>query len=171
MKQLLLFEPRADNQSPKPTEAVRVWKLYIDGAARNNPGPAGGGVVLYLNGKKMEEHGYYLGSRTNNQAEYFALVIGLFVLKSHLHAQDVLTIISDSQLLVRQFKGEYKIKHPELRPLHAMAQHLLQNTHHTFMHVMREENTEADAMANHGIDKKRALPKALITLLAHHGIT
>lgn len=169
MKQLSLFNsPDSDRTS---ADAATIWKVYIDGAARNNPGPAGAGIVIIKSGKIVEKHGFYLGSRTNNQAEYFALLLGVFLVKSRIADQDLVTIISDSQLLVRQFKGEYKVKHPELKPLHLLAQTLLQGMRYTIEHVFREDNAQADYMANHGIDKKVVLSEQFKQFLAQHGIS
>src|ERR1700733_1037262 len=94
---------------PNPREkAYNHWKLFIDGAARNNPGPAGAGIYITKNDKPFKKLGFYLGVKTNNQAEYGALLLGLHALKATWDSRDHLDIISDSQLLVRQFKGEYR---------------------------------------------------------------
>jgi len=172
MKQLSIFDENViEKKSKKPLKKVPVLKLYIDGAARNNPGPAGAGIYITRQGKLVEKKGFYLGSRTNNQAEYFALLLGIYFLKLHCTEHDLITIISDSQLLVRQFKGEYKIKHPELKPLHALAQTMLKGIHYTIEHVMREDNMHADAMANIGIDKRIAMPAPFKKLLATNGLS
>jgi ribonuclease HI len=171
MKQLFLFSADSqENQSIHPKE-ITHWSLFIDGAARNNPGPAGAGFVIYKNNERFEKHGFYLGSKTNNQAEYAALLLGLFYLKKIYKKGDHLEIFSDSQLLVRQFKGEYRIKHPELKPLHLIAKKLLSEMIFTIGHIMREKNEEADALANEGIDKKRTPPADFLTLLKEHDIT
>ncbi len=146
------------------------WKLFVDGAARNNPGPAGAGIYVTKNDKPFKKLGFYLGTKTNNQAEYGALIIGLYYLKQWADAHDHIDIISDSQLLVRQFKGEYRVKHPELKPLHLLAKHLLKDTHHAIAHVLREHNEMADAMANKGIDGKKSLPRDVVAFLHEHGI-
>ena len=161
--------------SPEPVQNKREktynhWKLFIDGAARNNPGPAGAGIYLLKNDKSVKKLGFYLGSKTNNQAEYGALLIGAYYLKQHIESDDHVDIISDSQLLVRQFKGEYKVKHPELKPLHLLAKHLLQDITYSISHIMREHNEIADEMANKGIDEKKKLPTEFLTLLKQHDI-
>jgi ribonuclease HI len=147
------------------------WKLFIDGAARNNPGPAGAGIYLVKNDTPIKKLGFYLGNKTNNQAEYGALLIGIYYLKLHMDSQDHVDIVSDSQLLVRQFKGEYRVKHPELKPLHMLAKKMLEGVTYSISHVLREHNEIADEMANKGIDDKKKLPQEFLTLLKQHDIT
>lgn len=170
-RNLSIFDqPRAENKKPKPKKVKDHWKLFVDGAARNNPGPAGAGIYIMKNGKSEKKAGYYLGRKTNNQAEYGALLIGLFLLKKMMHEDDHLDIISDSLLLVRQFQGEYKVKHPELKPLHMLAKQLIEGSHYAIAHVLREHNEIADEMANKGIDEKKSLPQDFITLLQENDI-
>lgn len=170
MKQLYLFaSEKNDSPTIHPKETMH-WRIFIDGAARNNPGPAGAGVVIYKNNKIYEKHGFYLAKKTNNQAEYLALLVALFYIKKHSRPHDHIDIISDSLLLVKQFKGEYRVKHPELKPLHMLAQKLLSGMIFSFAHVLREKNEEADALANSGIDDKVKLPSEFITLLQQHDI-
>jgi ribonuclease HI len=147
------------------------WKLFVDGAARNNPGPAGAGFYLLKDGEMFAKKGYYLGSRTNNQAEYLALLLGLHFLKHEVKPGDCVHIISDSQLLVRQLQGQYKIKAVELKPLHALASALMHVLHAEIFHVLRTDNVHADRMANKGIDTQRAVPHDFITMLHAHGIS
>lgn len=163
MEQLCIFE--SDKQN------VSHWKLYIDGASRNNPGPAGAGIVIYNEKELVREGGYYLGSKTNNQAEYMALLIGVFVVKQLMKPEDQLIIISDSELMVRQLRGIYKVKNPELKKCFALAKSLLSGISCQIKHVLREENKQADAMANRGVDSKHAVPEAFITLLKDNDIT
>jgi len=147
-----------------------VWKLCVDGASRNNPGPSGAGIYIEKNGILYIKDGYYLGIKTNNQAEYLALILGLFMVKEHMSAEDELHIVSDSQLLVRQLLGVYKVRQAHLQPLHALCKHLMQKLNATIVHVLRDENSQADAMANYGLDDKKTLPKHYITSLKHHEI-
>lgn len=182
MKQLNLFAPEISRSlkkiiaeeepvsHPLHPKEKNHWRLFIDGAARNNPGPAAAGLVIYKNSKLFAKHGFFLGNRTNNQAEYMALVLGVYFVKKQYSEADHVEILSDSQLLVRQFKGEYRVKHPELKPLHMLAKRLLEEVVFTISHVLREKNEEADAMANYGLDKKIKLPTDFLALLAHHDI-
>ncbi len=94
----------------------------------------------------------------------------IFYLKKHLCGGDLVLIISDSQLLVRQLKGEYKVKNSELKPLHRLARSLLSDVAHNIVHVLREENKEADALANEGLDKKRKPPQQFLDLLQQNEI-
>lgn len=170
-KNLSIFnDPSADIQLPKHKAIKNHWRLFVDGAARNNPGPAGAGIYITKNDKPEKKAGFYLGKKTNNQAEYAALLIGLFLLKKMMSGDDHLDIISDSLLLVRQFQGEYRVKHPELKPLHLIAKQLINGTHHAITHVLRENNVMADEMANIGIDEKKPLPQEFLTFLQENGI-
>jgi len=166
MKQLSLF-PQPD---PKVQEAPAYWKLYVDGAARNNPGPAGAGIVILKDEAVVDKQGCYLGSKTNNQAEYCALLLGLFYIKGHMDKDDLVLIISDSQLLVRQLKGEYRVKEPHLKPLYALALAMLKDLRYDVAHVLREENEQADEQANLAVDKKTPIPAQFLELLQRHEI-
>ncbi len=128
------------------------WRLYCDGASRGNPGPAGAGAVLYdPRGELASQASEYLGEATNNVAEYRALLLGLKL------ARDLkvprLRILADSQLLVRQLTGRYRVKSPHLLPLWQQAIKELQNFEACgIAQVPREGNREADALANRAID-------------------
>lgn len=169
-KNLSIFE-QSISENTKPKHTIAHWKLFVDGAARNNPGPAGAGIYIIKDDKPEKKVGFYLGKKTNNQAEYGALLIGLFLLKKMMHEDDHLDIISDSLLLVRQFQGEYRVKHPELKPLHMLAKQLIQGSHYAIAHVLREHNEIADEMANKGIDEKNALPQDFLTFLKENDIS
>ncbi|MEO5895922.1 MAG: ribonuclease HI family protein [Vicinamibacterales bacterium] len=125
---------------------------YIDGGARGNPGPAGYGVYIQLpDGTAEELHGG-LGIATNNVAEYNGLLAALQWTIEHRHRQ--LRIRADSELLVRQMRGEYKVKNPGLQPLAARARVMVaQLDSVTFEHVRRELNQDADRLSNVGMDE------------------
>jgi ribonuclease HI len=143
------------------------WRLYIDGAARNNPGPAGIGIYLVRNNCPVVEQGFYVGSKTNNQAEYLALLVGLFYCKKYISPHERVYIYSDSQLLVRQLSGIYKIKNAELKKLVGFVQEFLSMVQYTLVHIRRENNTKADSLANKGIDTKQILSGEVLVFLAH----
>lgn len=128
------------------------WTAYIDGGARGNPGPAGAGVYIQDSaGRVVFAGGFFLGSRTNNQAEYSGLIRALDLLEC-AQADDI-AIFSDSELMVRQVNGEYRVKSPGLKPLYAEAMDRLGRFGTWRMrHVPRENNTQADAMANRAMD-------------------
>lgn len=149
---------------------ISCWKLFIDGAARNNPGPAAAGICLLKNEKIVEKSGIFLGLKTNNQAEYLALIFGLFRMQQLKAPHDLLLIISDSQLLVRQLQGVYKVKESHLKPLFALAVSLLKDHTYAITHVLREENIDADEQANHAIDHKIQAPQSFLHLLQQHEI-
>jgi len=170
MKQLNFFNSKAHNRSLQKSD-MHYWKLFADGAARNNPGPAGVGIVIIKDGDLVEQHGFFVGSKTNNQAEYLALLIALIRIKQLLASGDVLLIISDSELLVRHLKGVYKVKNPALKPLFEAVQRLLVGLNYDIGHVLRHENKQADAQANRGIDQKKRVPEDILNVLQEYGIS
>ena len=129
------------------------WRLMVDGAARGNPGPAGcGAVICDGNGAVIKELSRYLGHATNNVAEYQALLMGLEALIEL--KRNKIVVQSDSQLLVRQLNGEYRVKDEKLKALYQRATGLLrQFGSYRIVHVRRELNQAADRLANRGIDE------------------
>ena len=126
---------------------------HTDGGARGNPGPAGYGVVIHdARGTKVAALSSYLGKQTNNFAEYQALIAALeYAIE---HGPKALKVISDSELLVRQIKGIYKVKEPTLRDLHGRAKELISKLEwFEIEHVLRGHNREADELANAAMDK------------------
>jgi ribonuclease HI len=129
--------------------------LRIDGASRGNPGPAGCGVIVEDADGGREEHTRYLGRATNNAAEYQALLLGLG--RAAALGYRRVEVRSDSELLVRQMTGAYRVKHPELLSLHRAARRLLETFEQVrFTHVDREANADADRLANLAIDQALA---------------
>lgn len=136
------------------------FTLYADGGARGNPGPAGAGAVVFDQlGKRVVEVSDYLGVATNNIAEYEAILRGLTKL-SEEYPSDVLkssslAIRMDSKLVIEQLKGAYKVKHPNLVPRYLEVKNLLARSFGsvTFEHVYRENNKDADALANRAMDR------------------
>jgi ribonuclease HI len=129
--------------------------LYADGGSRGNPGPAASGAVLFgADGEVLEEIGTFLGVTTNNVAEWTALLEGL---KAALaRGVDDLDVRMDSELVVKQLSGAYRVKHPGLIPLHAEAKSLLRRFARTDVrHVRRKENAAADAVVNQVLDAHR----------------
>lgn len=131
---------------------MKELRLQTDGAARGNPGPAGIGVVIRDDGDGVVERlAESIGEATNNVAEYRALLRGL-ERASHLGAARV-RVQSDSELMVRQMRGQYRVKEPHLRQLHARATRLAASfSQFVIEYVPRERNREADRLANAGID-------------------
>ena len=132
---------------------------YIDGGARGNPGPAGYGVrIQSADGTVLDELHGALGIATNNVAEYNGLLAALqWAVKNNVNR---LHIRADSELLVKQMRGEYKVKHPGLQPLYARARLLVVKLDRVkFEHVRRELNTEADRLSNLGMDEAEAQRK------------
>lgn len=129
------------------------WTLNSDGGARGNPGPAGAGIVLRdADGNLAARGGAFLGTTTNNIAEYQALLWGMRAARS-LGASR-LVVRADSELVVRQLRGEYRVKNEGLKPLFCEAQALRRAFESVeFVHVRREENAEADELANLAMDQ------------------
>jgi len=126
---------------------------HSDGGARGNPGPAGFGVVIQdETGRKVAALSEYLGHQTNNFAEYQGLIAALeYAIE---HGPKALKLISDSELLVRQIKGIYKVKNPVLQDLHARAKELIAKLDwFSIGHALREHNQEADRLANEAMDR------------------
>lgn len=126
---------------------------HVDGGARGNPGPAGYGVVIQDEQRhKVGSLSEYLGHQTNNFAEYQGLIAALeYAVK---HGPKALKVISDSELMVRQIKGIYKVKNAVLHDLHARAKELIaQLDWFSIDHALREHNQEADQLANTAMDK------------------
>jgi probable phosphoglycerate mutase len=150
--------PRLSNSrnlfsAPKSTAAAHT--AHVDGGARGNPGPAGYGVAIQdAAGRPVAELSEYLGHRTNNYAEYQGLLAALrYATENQIKA---LTVVSDSELMVRQMKGIYKVRHPELRKFYDEAQRLVRRLEHfDIRHALREHNQIADRLANDAMDRGR----------------
>jgi ribonuclease HI len=145
---------------PHPGAGLKVLKLFTDGAARGNPGHAGLGVVIEdEQGMRLQGLCRYIGKRTNNEAEYEALIEGLKAASEW--KPDRLEIYLDSKLVVEQLKGTYRVRKPELQPLYDEAKKLLGRFDDppVIEHVERERNKGADALANMAIDEKVKKPK------------
>jgi len=135
-------------------------KLFADGGSRGNPGPAASGAVLYAeDGSILAEVGDYLGIATNNVAEWHALRAGLERARE-LGVRDI-TIRLDSELVVRQVTGVYKVKHADLIPLAAKVKALLRSfTSVDIGHVPRKQNAAADALVNRVLDEAAEMRRA-----------
>ena len=142
--------------------------IYFDGASRGNPGKAGSGTVLFgLNDEEIPKT-KYLGQATNNQAEYTALIVGLHTLKEYLDRNNISSekileccVKGDSNLVIRQLNGEYKVRNKNILPLYHQAVALIEeitalypNLTFKYEHIPREQNAKADSLANKAIDEK-----------------
>jgi ribonuclease HI len=135
-----------------PTDAT----LFADGGSRGNPGPAASGAVLVgADGVVLDEVGRYLGTATNNVAEWTALCIGLECAAERGIRR--LAVRLDSELVVKQMRGEYRVKHADLQPLHRKAQALVRRFEHVdIKHVPRKQNKLADRLVNDVLDQEAA---------------
>ncbi len=140
----------------------------VDGGSRGNPGPAGYGVVVEDEvGRPVAQLGAFLGTQTNNYAEYAGLLAAIsYTLR---HGFKALKVYSDSELMVKQIKGEYKVNHPALKELHGKALKMIDDLEaFEINHVLREKNREADRLANLAMDRgtKRDSPAVSATASA-----
>jgi ribonuclease HI len=137
---------------PEPKHPA-AYQANIDGGSRGNPGPAAYGVVIRdANGEIVAKLKKYIGQNTNNVAEYFGLIAALDYAETH--GIRSLRVESDSELLVKQMRGQYKVRSADLRPLFERARKMAQ-TLESFRidHVFREQNREADALVNQALDE------------------
>jgi ribonuclease HI len=151
----LFLDSPAEQKSTTPAHQAN-----IDGAARGNPGPAAYGVVVRDGrGELVTKLKKYIGRMTNNVAEYYGLIAALDYAQSH--GIRALRVESDSELLVKQMQGQYKVKSEDLRPLFERAKKMSQGFESFRIdHVYREQNREADALANEALDETSGVPSA-----------
>ncbi|MBI4836550.1 MAG: ribonuclease HI family protein [Candidatus Abawacabacteria bacterium] len=135
-----------------------IFALYTDGGARGNPGPAAWGFVIYQNRNLIAQGSGYLGHTTNNVAEYTACVEGLRHIKNTWGLGHTIHCYADSQLLIEQLNGRYKVKAAHLKPLIETIHALTFEQTVTFDHIRREKNTEADKLVNITLDKQPPTP-------------
>jgi ribonuclease HI len=134
-------------------KAIAAYQANVDGGSRGNPGPAAYGVVVRdPRGEIVARLRKYIGNNTNNVAEYYGLIAALDYAQNH--GIRALRVESDSELMVKQMRGQYKVKSEELKPLFERAKKISQ-TFESFqiIHVYREQNKEADALANQALDE------------------
>lgn len=130
--------------------------VHVDGGSRGNPGPAGAGIVIRAadDGTSLHEAGVFLGRATNNVAEYTGLIEGLK--RATALQADAVEVVSDSELMVRQMNGQYRVKNAGLRPLYEQANQLASGFESfSIRHTRRENNTHADQLANQAMNLKR----------------
>ena len=138
---------------------VSVYTIHTDGGSRGNPGPAASGYVIEGDDIRSVHAGQFLGVQTNNVAEYTAAILGLNRLKALIGVERAraahVRVMSDSELLVRQVNGEYKVKDVELKKLFVDLYNARQDFGRvTFAHVRREHNQQADRMVNEALDRE-----------------
>lgn len=167
MKQCSIFD--IDNASVEVIKHNR-YVISVDGASRNNPGVSGIGIVIIRNDKLVLKQGFFIGIKTNNQAEYLAIIVALYILKSHWQQDDTVVVRSDSQLIINQLRGVYAVRNDELKKMHHLANMLIKSMKVFCVHVMREQNSLADEMANYGVDERVMIPDEIISFLNIQGI-
>jgi ribonuclease HI len=147
-------------EAPAEPKAASAYRVNIDGAARGNPGPAAYGVVIRDGrGEVVAKLKKYIGRMTNNVAEYYGLIAALDYAQSH--GMRAVRIESDSELMVKQMRGQYKVKSEDLRPLFERAKKMSQGFEAFHInHVYREQNREADALANQALDETSGVAPA-----------
>jgi ribonuclease HI len=151
--------PQPENSSslfaaPEPTSSPGEWiTAYCDGGSRGNPGPSGYGVYIQdAAGKAVAELSEFLGKQTNNYAEYSGLLASLNFALEKGHSR--LKVVSDSELMVKQIKGQYRVNSPELRALYEEAKRRIARLDQfQIQHVLRGKNQQADRLANEAMDR------------------
>ncbi|MDQ3239037.1 MAG: ribonuclease HI family protein [bacterium] len=140
------------NQNNNILEKITI---YTDGGSRGNPGHAAVGVQIIFPDKEEKHLAQYIGIQTNNYAEYMAVIIALEYLVENNLTENELNFILDSQLVVRQLNGNYKVKEPTIIILHSRVKKLLNHFNKaTFTHTLREFNKIADSLVNLALDNK-----------------
>lgn len=145
--------------APEPKSVAAAYRINIDGGSRGNPGPAAYGVVIRdARGEPVAKLKKYIGRSTNNVAEYYGLIAAMDYAQSH--GVRAIRIESDSELMVKQMRGLYKVKSADLQPLYERAQKTAK-VFESFRidHVYREQNREADALANEALDEVEGKPR------------
>lgn len=174
-KQTTLFETEKSTQKdPEVLLAQEPLQIFIDGASRGNPGPAGAGIFISQAKKPIIAEGIFLGKKTNNQAEYLALLLSVLFI-NHLFkekklAKTPLHFFSDSELMIKQMNGIYKVKNEQLQALKGIIIEHLHGHKATFKHVYREQNTTADGLANQGVDTRKKVPSSFAKILSDYGL-
>lgn len=151
-------------------ETQHTWTVFVDGASRRNPGKSGAGIFIQKDGETVCSEGFYLGIKTNNQAEYLALLLALFFIDQYASESDIIRIASDSELMVKQLRGIYRIKNEGLQPLFRLAKIYFEKYPIEMLHVLRDNNKQADALANKGVDSLKPVPDKFKTLIEQHRI-
>jgi ribonuclease HI len=141
------------------TENISCLHIYTDGASRGNPGPAGAGIyVADSSYNVLLKKSFFLDKKTNNQAEYIAVALAVYLILPHIKDKNLeLKFSSDSQLLVMQMNGMYKVKNKNILQIKTVINSMLDSLNYSFEHVLREKNKIADSLANIGINRKAAL--------------
>ncbi len=136
--------------------STKTLKIYTDGGARGNPGPSAGAFIAFLDDQKIKEGSQYLGKTTNNVAEYSAVILALdWLIAETDKFSNQIEFYIDSQLVVRQINGEYKIKNERLKNMNELIKNRLRkiNLPVKFIHIKREENRRADLLVNKELDE------------------
>lgn len=151
------------------TQSKGPITIFVDGASRGNPGKAGVGVYGYTNNPKVPvlERGCTFGKHTNNVAEYAALALAIEQLIANKVDRPV-RVFADSLLMVKQVSGQYRVRNACLIYWHALVMKLKKQMPFTIDHVRREKNTEADRLANQGIDTQTPVPASFDALWKAH---
>jgi ribonuclease HI len=153
--------PSLFSEPPPPKPEKSVWiNAHCDGGARGNPGPAGYGALIQDDqGMVLAELSEFLGMRTNNYAEYSGLLACLQYALDHHHPR--LRVISDSELMVKQIQGKYKVNSPDLKPLWQEARNRIARLEaFEISHALRHKNKDADRLANEAMDRGMKRPRA-----------
>lgn len=153
---LAIVLDQKERKSKYEPDDSSVYKLYFDGCSKGNPGPGGAGAVLYKDEQEIWADSVFVGKRvTNNQSEYTGLIIGLNYVVNQTDIKELL-VNGDSQLVIKQMRGEYKVNSANLLELHNTVKALANKLNIIdYEHVYRNENKRADALSNEGLSKNQ----------------
>jgi ribonuclease HI len=143
---------KQNNKDNKSKYEEPIYKLYFDGCSKGNPGPGGAGAVLYKDDQEIWSDSVFVGKRvTNNHSEYTGLLIGINYVVNHTQIKSLL-VNGDSQLVIKQMRGEYKVNSANLLEMHNTVKALANNLDKIeYHHVYRKDNKRADALSNEGL--------------------
>ncbi len=166
MKQLSFLTPKESGQTKQSSQNQIKLKLFVDGASRGNPGQSSVGMACSEGKKAVFEEGFFIGNATNNFAEYCALLTGLFLVNKNFEGESFeLEIFSDSELMVCQILGKYKIRNEALYTLKTLVDEQLKNISWKIKHIDRSKNKLADSLANKAFVSKKPLPITIKNIL------
>ncbi len=148
------LEDALNKEGKKTSEKSETIEIFTDGGSRGNPGPSGGGFVIFKGGKLVDKGSAYFGEKTNNQAEYLALHLALREAHEKFNTSKIHCFL-DSKLVVEQMKGNFKVKSENVKPLFEETRRLMaQFKSFSIQHIPREQNKLADQMANEAMDRR-----------------
>ena len=144
--------------------------LNTDGASKGNPGAGGAGIAIQKNNLPILKMGFYLNEKTNIEAEYFAMILGLLYLKTYIKPEDKVLILNDNAMIIKLLNKTNKCQSAHLQDLYRLLMKLIKDLNFEAKHVPRERNTVADRLANEGIANFTQIPDNIKSLFKDYAI-